>query len=310
MDSEEIVFEMRCYGLTGSIADVSSGTPRRIVTGLASNLNQQEMVGPNDLTYVDGRLYVLETGAPQTVPDWLPRRLQKDLKRQYGALLDVTSGRSRVVANPGSVSYEWMVAHPELTTSEPASNFYSMAPKPGGGFYAVDAYANTLNLVDRRGRTHVLTWFPPSPAGSDAVPTCVDVGPDGAVYVGQLTGHGNTGEEGATAAKVYRYSPRSGRLTEWQTGFSAITGCGFGANGDFYVTQLDTTGFLPEGDPEGTVVQIARNGTRTVLGEGKLFAPSGFLAARDGSIYVANNTIWWPAGTTGEWDKGEIVKIG
>jgi sugar lactone lactonase YvrE len=142
------------------------------------------------------------------------------------------------------------------------------------------------------------------------VPTCLDVGRDGAVYVGQLTGHGNSGGAGATAANVYRYAPRSGRLTVWQTGFSAITGCGFGANGDFYVTELDTTGFLPTGDPNGAVIQIAPDGRRTVLGQGKLFAPTGFLAGRDGSIYVANNTIWWPAGTIGEWNEGEVVKIG
>jgi hypothetical protein len=308
--SEEIVFEMRCFGMTGSIADVSSGTPKRIVTGLASNLNQQEMVGPNDLAYVDGKLYVLETGAPQVVPTWLSPQLQAPLKRQYGALLDVTRGSTRVVANPGSVDYEWMKANPELQTSPPAANLYAMTPKPGGGFYTVDAAANTLDLVDRRGKVHVLAWFPRLPNGSDAVPTCLDVGPDGAVYIGQLTGHGNSGEAGAKAANVYRYSPRSGKLTVWQTGLGAITGCGFGAKGDFYVTQLSTTGFLPTGDPEGVVVQIAPNGTRTVLGKGKLFAPSGFLAGDDGSIYVANNTIWWPAGTTGEWNEGEVVKIG
>lgn len=311
--SEEITLDMTCYGWTGSIADVSSGKPVRIVQGLASNLNQQEMVGPNGLTYVNGRLYALEAGAPQGVASWVPADLQQQLKRNFGALLDVTGGRVSVVANPGEVDYQWAVDHPELVNppearpnNYPGANPYAIKPKPGGGFYLVDAASNTLDSIDRRGNVHVLAFIPNTAAGPNAVPSCLDIGPDGAVYIGQITGHGNS----ATAANVYRYAPWSGRLTVWQSGFSAINGCGFGANGDFYVTELDTTGFLPTGDPEGVVIQISKNGRRTVLGEGKLFAPSGFLAGRDGSIYVANNTIWWPAGTTNQATAGEVVKIG
>jgi hypothetical protein len=307
--SDEIVLDMRCFGLTGSIADISSGTPVRIRTGLTSNLNQQEMIGPNGLAYVDGKLYTLQAGSPQGLPDWLPRsHLRKTMKRHSGAILNVTGRSVSVVANPGEVNYEWVKEHPDQSPNAfDSANPYSMTPRPGGGFYVVDAASNTLDSVDRRGKVRVLAHFPVTPAGSDAVPTCVDVGPDGAVYVGQLTGHGNSG----TAANVYRYEPWSGSLKVWQSGLSAITGCGFGANGDFYVTELATTGFLPIGDPEGVVIQISkRDGRRTVLGEGKLFAPSGFLAGPDGSIYVTNNTIWWPAGTTGRWNEGQVVKIG
>jgi len=290
-----------CYGLTGTISDISSGTPVRIVTGLVSS-STGNVVGPSGLTYVDGQLYTLEAGSPQDVPLWLPKDLRKTLKDQAGALLDVTGGSISVVANPGKVDYQWTEEHLELSAGDFEGNPYALTPNPGGGFYLADAGANTLDSVDERGKVRVLAFIPPTPAGPDAVPTCLDVGTDGAVYVGELTGARSSG----TAASVYRYEPSSGSLTVWQSGFSAITGCGFGANGDFYVTEFSTTGFPPAGPPAGVVIQISPDGTRTVLGAGQLFAPGGFLAGLDGSVYVANNIVFPGAGPR----TGEVVKIG
>ena len=279
-----------CYGLTGEIADISSGTPVPIATGLASIINgEEEVLGADGLAYVHGRLYTTVTQSPEVVPSGLPADLTTELKAQYGALLNVTGGHIRVIANPGNVDYQWSQAHQSLgdsPTDFPAANPYGLTPKPGGGFYLVDSGSNTLDSVDLRGNVHVLAFIPHTSAGTDAVPTCVAVGPEGSVYIGQITGFGNS----ATAASVYRYEPWNGSLTVWQGGFSAINGCGFGANGDFYVTELDTTGFPPVGNPDGAVIQISRGGTRTVLGAGQLFAPGGFLAGSDGSIYVSNPT--------------------
>ncbi|MFF1444423.1 ScyD/ScyE family protein [Streptomyces sp. NPDC058295] len=304
----------RCFGFTGSVADISSGKPVRIVEGLASNFNEEEVVGPNSIVYSNGALYALETGSPNSVPADLPAELQGPLKEQYGALLKIKNGQVSAVANPGAVDYAWTAQNePDVP---PHANPYALTANPRGGFYLVDASSNTLDSVDRHGNVKVLAEVPDTAEGTEAVPTCLDVGPDGAVYIGGITGHGSS----PTAANIYRYAPKTGRMTVWQSGFSAINGCGFGANGDFYVTELDTTGFLPTGDPDGVVIQINhQDNSRTVLGEGKLFAPSGFLAGPDGSIYVANNTIMWPACTdapacTTSSDvtasDGEIVKIG
>jgi sugar lactone lactonase YvrE len=311
--------EGNCYGLTGEISDISAGRPVPIVTGLASIINsEQEVLGANGLAYVHGQLYTTVTQSPEAVPSGLPADLTTELKKQYGALLSagsagasgrgVRDGRIRVVANPGNVDYQWSQAHQSLGDSPsdfPAANPNGLTPRPGGGFYLVDSGSNTLDSVGRRGDVHVLAFIPHTPAGTDAVPTCVAVGPGGSVYVGQITGFGNS----ATAANVYRYDPRTGSLAVWQSGFSAINGCGFGANGDFYVTELDTTGFPPAGSPGGAVIQISPDGTRTVLGAGQLFAPGGFLAGPGGSIYVSNHSLMWPPGT-GSSAEGEVVKIG
>jgi len=309
-------FATRCYGLTGTVADVSSGKPVRIAGGLPSAFNQQENIGPNGLAVGrNGHVYTLQVGSPEQVPSTLPEGLAAVLRKQFGSVMDITDGQRRVIANPGSVNWQWTKDHPDL--NDTASNPYALTTKPGGGFYLVDAGANTLSSVDRKGHAKVLSWIPKTPTGADSVPTCVAVGRDGGVYVGAMTGHGSS----ATAANVYRYSPKTGKVTVWQSGFSAISGCGFGANGDFYVVQFDTTGFLPTGDPIGNVIQINhRDNSRTVLADGKLFAPTGFAAGPDGSIYVANKTSMWPgcddppacktSNVVGPAGDGEIVKIG
>jgi hypothetical protein len=300
---------MECWGTTGLISDVSSGTPVPIVTGLGSGYEAAEVVGPDALAYVHGQLYTLEAGAPQLVPSVLPAALKAVLGKEFGALLNITNGKISVVANPGNVDYLWSGQHASLGPPDdfPDGSPYALTAKRDGGFYLVDAAAGTLDSVDRWGNVHVLAFIPNTPAGTRAVPTCLAQGPDGAVYVGQLTGFGNS----ATAANVYRYVPWNGSLTVWQSGFSTINGCGFGANGDFYVTELDTTGYPPAGPPAGAVIQISHDGTRTVLGDGKLFAPAGFLAGPHGSIYVASNCLIWPPGVAGSpTSNGQIVKIG
>src|SRR5215469_4601628 len=101
---------LSCYGVTGTIADVTSGTPVRIVTGLVSKLDEQEVVGPDGLVYVNGNLYTLETGSPEDVPSFLPAGLKATLTTQAGALINVTGGRLSVVADPGIVDYQWTQA--------------------------------------------------------------------------------------------------------------------------------------------------------------------------------------------------------
>ena len=297
------LWTQNCFGMTGSITDISSGTPVRIRTGLASLLNGGEMIGPDSLVYTGGHLYTVETASPQFVTPDVPTDLSTMLKAQYGRVLDVTDADAKVLANPGDTDNQWAAAN----GYEPDANPYALASNPNGGFYLVDGGTNTLDSVDPSGNVHVLSHIPSTPAGSDAVPTCLDVASDGAVYVGELTGVGNDG----TAANVYRYAPGNHTLKVWESGFSAINGCGFGANGDFYVTEYDTTGFLPSGDPDGVVIQINHHtGTRTTLGEGRLFAPAGFLAGPDGSVYVADHTVLWPSGTSGDSTAGKVVRIG
>ncbi len=87
-----------------------------------------------------------------------------------------------------------------------------------------------------------------------AVPTCLDKGPDGAIYIGELTGGGNA----PGSSVVWRFAPGTNTLTKWATGLTTVTGCGFGPDGKFYATEFSTAwsrqrgaGYGPGGSSAG-----------------------------------------------------------
>jgi sugar lactone lactonase YvrE len=132
----------------------------------------------------------------------------------------------------------------------------------------------------------------------------VVVGPDGAYYVGQLTG----GPFPVGGASVWRVVPGE-EPTEYAAGFTNIIDLGFGPDGTLYVAEIVHEGLLPvfmgEGQvaPIGAVLSVAPGGGEPELvatGE-QLMALGGLVVADDGSIYVSANTLGPEGGT--------IVKI-
>jgi hypothetical protein len=294
-----------CFGLTGSISRLAGGKVHRVVTGLfsVSGPGGVGATGPDGLSQRDdGGLFTIITGAPQLLPPGFPPELTEALHAQAGQLLSVNpaNGSYHAVAGVGAHDFAWASRHVSLVPSQfPDANPYGVLALEHVT-YVVDAASNTLDRVDSNGEVTVLAFFP-NPPVSDAVPTCL-AQRDGALYVGELTGDGNA----PGAAVVWRVVPGH-QPVAWQTGFSAITGCGFGANGAFYVTEFQTGG-LGAPSPAGDVIRIARDGTRTTLGAGQLFLPNGFLAGRDGSIYVSNWSIM-PGTSTGGGPTGQVVRI-
>ena len=298
-----------CFGTTGSVSRISDHTVTRVVTGLASLAlpHGDGVEGPHGLSITRGRFYLVLGSATQLVPDALPPVLRRTLVEQLGHLLDVTPGQKiRTIADPGTSDYAWSSLHQSLVRPGqfPQSNPYALLAEPARSF-VVNSASNTLDEVRLNGDVVVLA-FVPNPPASSSVPTCVARGPDGALYIGELTGFGNP----AGAASVYRFTPAGG-LSLWKTGFSAITGCGFGSDGSFYATEFDLTGFPPSGSnlAAGAVVRIAPDGTRTLIGLGKLFFPNGFLAGPAGEIYVTNWSVQPGSGPPGA-PTGEVVRIG
>jgi hypothetical protein len=299
-----------CFGLTGSVDKIEQGKVIRVFTGLASLAAQDgsEGLGPAGISSLGDNIYFDIDESSFAVPLGLSPALTAKLTDQLGRLYWAhTDGDSRPaeLANVGAYDYEWANQNKNLVPGQfPDADPFGLQVRSHDGFkvFLADAGSNTLDEIGRDGSIHIAT-FVPNPPSSDAVPTCVAQGPDGALYIGQLTGVGN----GAGVANIYRYTPHGG-LTVWQTGFSAISGCGFGKDGSFYVTEFDTTGFPPSGLPAGAVIKIARNGTRTTLGAGQLFEPNGFAAGPDGSIYVTNWSAVAGSGPPGA-PTGEVVRI-
>jgi sugar lactone lactonase YvrE len=148
-----------------------------------------------------------------------------------------------------------------------------------------------------------LAYFANTPL-SDAVPTCVAKGPDGALYIGTLA-LDDFFSTGPGTATVYRVDPTKVDptnlntvltvATPWATGFSTISACAFGPNG-FYATEMFAN----------DVVRVpfkTPNSGRLTIGAGVLNNPGG-IAVRGSTIFVSNNSNSSAAGL------GQVVRFG
>jgi hypothetical protein len=181
------------------------------------------------------------------------------------------------------------------------SNPNSMAAT-SSGFAVTDAGGNTLLWISRDGAISVLAVFPSRmvdappflglPPGTQipmqAVPTSVVQGPDGAYYVGQLTGFPFP----LGAARVYRVIPGQ-EPTIYADGFTNIIDIGF-SDGTLYVLEIAHNG-LPSGDPTGALIRVDRDANHIVMTDGLTF-PGG-LALRRGAAFISNCSVCPGTGT-------------
>jgi hypothetical protein len=122
---------------------------------------------------------------------------------------------------------------------------------------------------------------------SQAVPTAVVRGPDGAYYVSQLTGFPFP----AGMANIYRVVPGHAP-TVWATGLTNVTSLAFDSRGSLYAVQLANDGLLavPDGQlPTGSLVKVSRTGSHKVVA-GDLAAPYG-VAIRGRDAYVSTCSV-------------------
>ena len=136
------------------------------------------------------------------------------------------------------------------------SHAYSVAAY-GKSWVVADAGSNTLWKVDNRGRVRTLAVLPPQPyvitaEGAaalglpectvgvtyrfEAVPTDVEVGKDGYLYVTTLPGGPETLALGARG-KLWRVNPWTGRARVIAGGFAGATNLAIGKKGEIYVAE-------------------------------------------------------------------------
>jgi hypothetical protein len=136
-----------------------------------------------------------------------------------------------------------------------------------------------------------------------SVPTSVVVGPDGAYYVGELTG----GPFPIGGASVLRVVPGE-EPTVYATGFTNIIDLGFAPDGTLYVAEIVHDGlmglFAGDAPPIGAVLSVPPGGgDPTVVATGEqVMAPGGLAVDADGSVYVTTGTVMGPGA-------GAVIKI-
>ncbi len=306
-----------CVGLTGSIFRVKGRSHRRVVGGLPSvaGANGQDASGPSDVIFNNRRLVIAmqDTNVDQhgNNPFGTPGRL-------LGNLVQQRLGTGKQQVGPNFAKYE--AAHnpdhgagaspDETIDSDP----YSVAAYRGG-YVVADAAGNDLLQVDRHGKIRVLAVFPiqmetapPGVAGPMAttlpvqsVPTSVVVGPDHALYVGELTGF----PFGVGAARIWRVVPGH-KATVYAKGFTNISSLAFDRKGRLLVLEIDKAGLLDEGNTSGELIRLDRQKHRKVLLADALTAATGVAVARNGSIYVSIFGIF-PG--TGPGPHGKVVRL-
>jgi hypothetical protein len=123
----------------------------------------------------------------------------------------------------------------------------------------------------------------------ETVPTTVAKGPDGAYYIGELTGWPYYKGE----ARVWRVMPGH-EPSVYADGFTNIVDLTFDEQGRLGVLEMAKEGMF-DGNPgrngdtvTGRLVRIERNGTRTDLATAGLENPGGVVYAGNGTYYVTN----------------------
>lgn len=136
------------------------------------------------------------------------------------------------------------------------SHAYSVAAV-GKAWVVADAGANTLWKIDNRGKVKTLAVLPPHPLritpavatalelpdctvgvtyNFESVPTDVEVGKDGHLYVTTLPGGPETAAAGARG-KLWRVNPRNGKAKVVARGFAGATNLAIGKKGEIYVAE-------------------------------------------------------------------------
>jgi glucose/arabinose dehydrogenase len=293
----------RCIGATGAITRVEDGAQERIVDDLVSNTDDMEGdgTGPHDVAWdSEGNLMVIVgLGADPAVRD--PSGPFGPLVENLGQLVQVAEDGTWM--NVVDVAAHEAAENPD--GGELDSNPYDLE-RVDDGYLVADAGANALLHVADDGTITTVAVFPDVmvefPPGSgdmipmQAVPTSVTVGPDGAYYVGQLTGFPFP----VGGANVWRVV--EGEDPEiYADGFTNIVDVAFDADGNLYVVEIAHNSLL-SGDPTGAVIRVDEEGNRTLVASKGLTMPGGIAIGEDGYLYVTTQ-----AGLPG--GEGEVVRL-
>ncbi len=298
-----------CYGTSGAVTKITNGTKQRVLTNLPSIAlaDGTSSFGAQDIKFdAASNPYVLIGYAA-------------DPALRDTALNSPDLGKL-VLADFGTNSWTTVADFPnyELTNNPDAADLGSNPTAfilDGDRAVSVDAGANALLSVGTDGSNlKAVATFPqeilrnpvfPSPDGVpfdptqvpspenvppaefaiQATPTGVALGADGAYYVSQFTGF--PFPEGG--ASIYRVDSE-GKTSVFADGFTQLTDLEFDAEGNLYALQYANESAW-KGDFDGSVIQIAADGTRTTLlsGEG-LESPSSLAVSPDGEVYITNRS--------------------
>ncbi|WP_051247900.1 ScyD/ScyE family protein [Nocardioides halotolerans] len=228
-----VIYKSKRHAADGVSAD---GGQLRFVTGSPDNKS--------------GGVWTLDAnGAPKLLGDTYAyeKKANPDGKFKYGFLKTPKSCLAQLPKDIGPGSYSGVKE----------THAYAVA-SAGGVDYIADAGGNAILALDAQGVFRTVAALKPVKVkmtaaavkalhlprcvtgkkyALEAVPTDIEYGPDGQLYVTSLPGGPEDGSLGLNG-RVLKIDPVSGKVTTLVDGLLSPTGVAVAANGDVYVAQL------------------------------------------------------------------------
>ena len=327
-----------CYGATGAITAVSNASTvnghvatssDRLISGLPSLATQTddpstpqpdqgtEAIGPSDVSVAaDGTLYfVVGLGAPPADRDAITKGGAPG--GSFAALWSAKADGTGLTKVASLGDYE--AAHnPDnriVPTSSLDTNPNSVLVS-GSTALVADAGGNDVLSVNRStGAVSTAAVLPPlfAPAPpflnqkpgtmlpTQPVPTSLAAGPNGATYVGQLTGF--PFPQGG--ASVFTLTGTT--LTPFASGFTNVIDETVGPDGNLYVLEIAHNSLLGA-PPVGALLRVSPNGGSKQLLLNNLNFPGGIAFGPDGMAYISTCSVCTGQGPTAA-QTGNVVRF-
>ena len=284
---------LRCYGETGALTEIlPEGGYKRILTGLPSLAlaNGTSEGGPSDVAFLGAAatLTMGWAGDPAVRDSVLPPKA-----RLLGNILHVTpSGQYKVLADIAAHEAQFN----PYPNSAVDSNPYNTLVQPGRRITA-DAGANTLIETLANGERRTFAVLQPVSGGRQPVPTSIAEGPDGKLYVGQLTGF----PFWRGSASVLRMNSDGSNVETAVSGLTAVVDVAFDTGGAMYILEIasgQVAPFPPPAPGLGTSRLLRKcPGADPVELLAGLFFAAGVAIGPDNAAYITNRST---SPTTGE----------
>ena len=262
----------------------------QLPTATSSLYGGHYTIGPSGVAYAGGAYYFI-------VGEFRDKGFREAYRYEPGGRPERLTGQDPIGLEP-----------PNFLT-----NPYDLAIEPDGSLLVSDSGINAVLRVNTDGEVSRYVDIAPltgvASTDLDSVPTGLTRGPDGALYVGILSGHPYP----QGAARVFRLEDRNGdgdamdegETTVYADGFTAVTDVAFDADGSLLVVEmsndlatLDDLGYARSAEYPGRLVRWQGEGQALEVVADGLFSPTALAVSADGDVFVSEEFA------------GRVVRIG